>query len=52
MLEAVPPWVVTLTSPLEPLPNTAVICVAEFTLKEDALVPPKVTLVAPVRFSP
>ena len=49
---AVPPGVVTLTLPVEPEPATAVIWVAEFTIKEDAAVPPKLTAVASVKLVP
>jgi hypothetical protein len=49
---AVPPGVVTLTLPVDPEPTTAVIWVAEFTIKEEAAVPPKLTAVAPVKFVP
>lgn len=43
----VPPSVVTCTAPVEPpAETTAVICVAEFTTKLAAAVPPKLTPVA------
>ena len=51
-LVAVPPGVVAETVPVVPLPTTAVIWVAEFTMKLAAAVPPKVTDVAPVRLVP
>ena len=49
-----PDGAVTLTSTVPGTPGgaTAVICVAESTLKLVAAVVPKVTAVAPVRFSP
>ena len=47
-----PHEVVILTDPVVPAPTTAVICVAEFTVKELALVPPNFTDVAPVKFEP
>lgn len=47
-----PPDVVTETAPLEPVATTAVIFVSESTVKEAALVPPKLTAVAPVKFAP
>lgn len=50
--EAVPPGVVTLTKPEVPLPTTAVIVVALTTVKEDAAVPPKLTVVAPEKLFP
>jgi len=50
---AVPPGVVRLIFPLlEPLATTAVTCVALFTEKLEAAIPPNVTAVAPVRFVP
>jgi hypothetical protein len=49
---AVPPGVVTLTFPEVPAATTAVMLVAEITLKEVAAVPPKLTAVAPVKFVP
>ena len=49
---AVPLGVVTLMVPVLPLPTTAVIIVAELTVKLAAVVPPKLTAVAPVRFVP
>ena len=43
----------TETLPLAPpVPTTAVICVALFTVKEAAAVPPKETAVAPVKLVP
>jgi hypothetical protein len=52
VLVAVPPAVVTLTVPVVPVPTVAVICVAEFTTKEVAAVPSKLTAEAPVKFVP
>ena len=49
---AVPPAVVTLTFPEAPDPTTAVIVVADTTLKAAARVPPKLTVVAPVKLLP
>jgi len=49
---AVPPAVVTLTFPDAPVPTTAVILVAELTANDDAVIPPKLTEVAPVRLVP
>jgi hypothetical protein len=50
---AVPPGVVTLTSPEAPrAETTAVMLVAETTLKEVAAAPPKLTAVALVKFVP
>jgi hypothetical protein len=43
---------VTVTLPVEPLPTTAVICVAAITLKLEAAVPPNLTAVAPPRLVP
>lgn len=51
-LLAVPLGVVTLTEPDEPFPTTAVIVAALTTLKDAADVPPKLTAVAPVKFTP
>jgi len=48
----VPPGVVTLTFPEAPAATTAVMLVAETTLKEVAAVPPKLTAVAPVKSVP
>jgi hypothetical protein len=45
----VPPAVVTLTAPVVPVPTTAVICVAELTVKLVAAVPPKLTALALVK---
>ena len=45
----VPPGVVTLTEPVVPVPTTAVICVAEFTVKLVAALPPKLTALALVK---
>ena len=42
----VPPGVVTLTEPVVPEPTTAVICVAELTVKLVAAMPPKLTALA------
>ncbi|MEI6565629.1 MAG: hypothetical protein WCR20_03060 [Verrucomicrobiota bacterium] len=50
--EAVPPGVVTLTLPEAPPATMAVIWVSEFTVIEEAAIPPKLTAVAPVRFVP
>lgn len=47
-----PPGVATLTAPVDPLPTAAVICVPELTVKDEALVLPNLTLVAPVRLAP
>ena len=47
-----PLGVVTLITPLAPLPTTAVIWVAEFTTKLWAAVPPNLTAVAIIRFVP
>lgn len=49
---AVPPGVVTLTLPDAPVPTTAVIVVAFTTVNDWAAVPPKLTVVAPVKFVP
>ena len=51
-LVAMPPGVVTDTLPDEPDPITAVILVADTTLKDEASVPPKLTAVAPVNSVP
>jgi hypothetical protein len=51
-LEAVPPGVVNLTEPLEPLPTIATIDVEETTVKEDTGVPPKVTIDVPLKLLP
>src|SRR5437899_8492185 len=49
----VPPAVVTLIVPVvAPVGTVAVICVSEFTVKDEALVPLNVTEVAPVKFAP
>lgn len=48
----VPPGVVTLTKPVEPLPTVAEIRDGPFTMKDAAGVPPKLTAVAPVKFVP
>ena len=50
--DAVPPGVVTVTLPDAPVPTTAVILVAELTVKEEAAIPPKFTTVAPVKLVP
>jgi hypothetical protein len=50
--EAVPPGVVTLTLPEAPAPTTAVMLVAETTVKDVAAVPPKLTEVAAVKLMP
>ena len=49
---AVPPNVVTDTFPVAPKATTAVICVAEFTVKLPAGVPPKLTAETPKKFVP
>ena len=49
---AKPEGVLTRTEPLPPLPAVAVICVAEFTVKELTGVPPMLTAVAPVKLAP
>jgi len=49
---AVPPGVVTLTLPKVPAPSTAVMVFASTTVNDVAAVPPKRTVVAPVRFVP
>ena len=49
---AVPPGAVTETEPLAPAAKTAVIWVADTTIKLAAAVPPKLTAVAPVKFVP
>ena len=49
---AVPPGVVTLTSPEAPLPTFAVIVVKETTVKDEAATPPKLTVFAPSKFVP
>jgi hypothetical protein len=51
-IDAVPPGVVTLTLPDEPVPTTAVILVAELTVNDVAATPPKLTAVAPVKLVP
>jgi hypothetical protein len=51
-LVAGPPGVTTFTSPVAPVPTTAVILVALTTVKEVAAVPPKLTEVAPVKLVP
>ena len=51
-LVAVPPPVVTLMVPVAPAAGVAVICVAEFTVKDNALVKPKLTTEAPVKLVP
>jgi hypothetical protein len=51
-LVAVPPAVVTAMFPVAALLGIAVICVALFTTKDNALVPPKVTADAPVKLVP
>ena len=52
VLVAAPPGVVTPTLPEAPAPTVAVIWVALFTVNEVAAVPPKVTVVAPVKLVP
>ncbi len=49
---ATPAGVVTLIVPELPLPITALIVVADTTVKEETGVPPKLTAVAPVKFVP
>jgi len=49
---AVPPGVVTETFPEAPFATTAVIVLPSTTLNEAALVPPKLTAVAPVKLDP
>lgn len=49
---AVPPGVVTSTSPVAPVPKIAVIVLASITVKEVGTSPPKVTTVAPARLVP
>jgi hypothetical protein len=49
---AEPPGEITPTEPVEPLPTIAVIVVDETTVNEETAVPPKVTLVAPVKLLP
>jgi hypothetical protein len=49
---AVPPGVVTDIVPVVPLATTAVMLVALTTVKEVAAVPPKLTIVAPVKLVP
>ena len=44
-----PPGAVTIIVPVVPVAGIAVICVAEFTIKENAFVPPNVTAVAPIK---
>ena len=52
LLVAVPAGVVTEIFPEVPVPTMAIMLVDDTTLKEVAVVPPKVTAVAPVRFVP
>ena len=49
---AVPPGVVTVTTPIEPFPTMAMIWVSEFIIKLEAAVPPNLTTVAPIRLLP
>jgi hypothetical protein len=49
---AVTPDTVTVTEPVDPVPTTAVICVAELTVKLAAAVPPKLTALAFVKLVP
>ena len=51
-LVAVPPGVVTETFPEVPKPTTAVILVADTTINEEAVMLPKLTVVAPVKLVP
>lgn len=46
---AVPPGVATLTSPEAPAATTATIVVGETIVNDDAGIPPKLTLVAPIK---
>jgi hypothetical protein len=48
-IDAVPPGVVTLTLPDAPVPTTAVMLVAELTVNEEAVTPPKFTTVTPTK---
>jgi len=53
VIDTVPPGVITLTLPDAPVPTTAVMLVAELTVTEDAVTPPKFTTVTPpVKFVP
>ena len=52
LLVAVPPGVVTVTLPVDPLPTVAVIWVEESTVKLAASVPPNLTAVASVKLVP
>ena len=52
VLLALPFGVVTLTLPVVPAATTAVILVALTTVNEVAIVPPKLTAVAPVKLVP
>jgi hypothetical protein len=47
-----PPAVLTVTSPDAPLPTIAVMLVFEFTMKEDAFTPPKLTAVTLLKLVP
>lgn len=51
-LVPVPVAVVTVILPAAPIPITAVILLAEFTVKEAAGIPPKFTAVTPVKLVP
>ena len=51
-LTAVPPRVVTVIWPVEPVPTMAVIRVTESTVKLRAFVPPNMTAVAPAKSVP
>lgn len=48
-IELLPPAVVIEIFPLVPLPNVATISLSEFTTNELAIVPPKLTELAPVK---
>ena len=49
---AVPNGVVIEILPVAPVPTIAVILVDDTTIKEEAGIPPKLTVVAPVKFTP
>jgi biotin-(acetyl-CoA carboxylase) ligase len=50
--DAVPPGVVRLTAPVEPVPTIATIEVADTTVNADTVVPPSVTIEVPLKFVP
>jgi hypothetical protein len=52
VLLALPPGVITLTLPVAPIPTTAEIKLDETTVYEEALMPPKLTAVVPVKLVP